>query len=174
MKIKEIYANIKGYEGLYQVSNLGNVKSLKRIIRRPKGNNYQVNARVMKPRLSRTGYAIVNLSKEGVMETFQVHQLVSFAFLGHGRMKFIKVVDHIDNDKTNNNLYNLQIISNRENSSKDKKNGTSKYVGVSWHKSRKKWHSAIRFKGKKIWLGSFDYEIEAHESYKRALSELVN
>ena len=83
------------------------------------------------------------------------------------------IVDHIDNNKTNNTLSNLQVITNRENCSKDKKDGTSMFTGVSWHKNVKKWCATIHMNGKSNHLGYFVDEIEAAKEYQLALKSLI-
>jgi hypothetical protein len=75
------------------------------------------------------------------------------------------VIDHKNNDKLDNRVCNLQIITNPENSSKGDHASTSKYIGVCWHKSRSKWHARCKIKGKRYHLGLFDDEIEAAQAY---------
>jgi hypothetical protein len=82
------------------------------------------------------------------------------------------VVDHIDNNCNNDILDNLQIISNRENASKDRKGYFSKYVGVTMNNRIGKFQSQIYFKNKLIYLGLFQSEEEASETYKIALKML--
>jgi hypothetical protein len=92
------------------------------------------------------------------------------AFLNHkpdGTNKI--VVDHINNIKTDNRLVNLQLISQRENTSKDKKNGTSQYTGVCWKKSKNKFEAQININNKYKYLGLFTDEYEAHLAYEKAL-----
>lgn len=155
----EVFKEIKGYEGLYEVSNRGNVKSLKR--------KNRLNEILLKIHLSTTGYPQVLLTKQGKSKTYQVHQLMAIAFLNHIPNGNRTVVDHIDNVKANNKLENLQITSHRNNSSKDtfRKNKTSKYIGVHWDEKRKKWRSSKRINGKKTYLGMFKTEIDAYEAY---------
>ena len=100
--------------------------------------------------------------------------LVALGFLGHvmGNGSVGLVVDHIDNNSRNNRLDNLQLITQRQNSSKDKKGVSSKYVGVSWNKGKSKWSSSIRYKGKLIFLGYYVIEKEAHEAYQTALRRI--
>ena len=161
---KEIWKDIPGYEGLYQVSSEGRVKSLKR-----KGVGQD---RILKPSDNGRGYYQSCLVKDKKIKTIQVHQLVAMAFLGHTICGMKVVVDHIDNNKSNNNLNNLQLISCRENLSKDKKGGSSKYVGVTWHKPRNKWRSMIRINGKNKHLGLFTNELDARDAYQEALKNL--
>lgn len=158
----EEYRDIPDYDGLYQVSNLGNVKSLK--------NNKE---RILKP--SKNRYLKVVLSKNDKNKTYTIHQLVAITFLNHkpdGTLKII--VDHKDNNNLNNRLDNLQLISQRENSSKDRKGGSSKYTGVYWDKRDSKWVSQLLINNKHKNLGYFDNEIEAADAYQIALKKLNN
>lgn len=168
---KEIWKEIPNYEGLYQVSNLGRVKSLKRWRNSGNGGYFQ-KERVMNQTLNPYGYKILGLSKNGYKKTFQVHKLVAMAFLGHEPCGHKIVVDHIDNDKLNNNLSNLQLTTMRHNSSKDRRGGSSKHTGVFWYKARKKWRSYIYINGKRIHLGYFEKELDAHKAYQNALNNI--
>ena len=161
----EIWMDIQGYEGLYQVSNMGNVKSL----------NYRNTKKEKMLNLGKStkGYPQVQLNKNGFAKTFSVHQLIVIAFLYHkpnGTQKI--VVDHINNIKTDNRIENLQLINIRENNTKDQKAGISKYVGVTFNKVVNKWHSRITNENKTKHLGYFDTELEAHEAYQKALAEI--
>ena len=165
---KEIWKDVSGHSG-YEVSNFGRVKSLARVVMRSDGNKYSVKERVLKTGDNGSGYLQVALDKK----SRTVHQLVAIAFLNHkpdGTMK--TCVDHIDNNKLNNRADNLQLISARENTSKDKKGGSSEYVGVCWDKSSSKWHSRIRINSKRKYLGSFTNELDAAEAYQNALTKL--
>ena len=160
MKTKEIFKNVENYDGLYQVSNLGRVKSL-----------YN-GGRILKATIS-NNYLQVGFFKLKVQKKRKVHQLVAEAFLGHktdGTTKL--VVDHIDNNKLNNNLNNLQIISHRENISKDIMVKTSKYTGVCFDKKSKKWRSQIMNNRIKEHLGFYVNEIEASRAYQNRLKEI--
>ena len=162
--MQEVWKDIPNYEGLYQVSDHGRVKSLKR--------ERVVKDKILNSYLDRYGYSRLFLCKEGKRKTVYIHQLVAMTFLNHIPNGHEIVVDHIDNDKSNNRIENLQLITQRENVSKDRKIGTSKYTGVSWHKASKKWVVSIRTSDKRKYLGYFDCEIEASEAYKTALKEL--
>lgn len=157
----EVWKAVPNYEGLYDVSDLGRVKSLKfgkeRILKQTLGSS--------------AGYYTVSLCKDRKQKTFQIHQLLAITFLGHMPDGHKIVTDHIDNDKTNNRLDNLQLISQRKNCSKDKKNGISKFTGVDWDKLSKKWRTRIRINGKEKYLGLFNTEEEARAEYDRALKE---
>jgi len=168
---KEIWKDVPEYEGLYQVSSLGRVRSLDRVVNGRWGKT-RYKGRVLKPGLSSVGYLQVCLWKDGRKKTVRIHQLVAITFLNHKRCGMKELVDHIDNDKTNNRLDNLQLVTNRENTSKDRNGYTSQYVGVSWLKNMGKWRAAIQVNGKNKTLGCFDDEYEAHLAYQKALTEL--
>jgi hypothetical protein len=164
---KEIWKEIPGYEGLYQVSSLGNVKSLK-----------FKKVLILKQFKNLNNYFMVTLHNKKIHfnpKRISVHLLVAMTFLNHKPNKTNRiVVDHINNIKEDNKLQNLQLITNRENNSKDKKNKTSIYTGVCWDKSRNKWLSCIRINNKKITLGRFKCELKASMAYKNALKKLIN
>jgi hypothetical protein len=159
----EEYRAVKGYEGLYEVSNFGNVKSLKR-----KGC---VRDRLLKFTKNSHGYFAVSLFNKGYEKKIQVHQLLAIAFLNHVPNGNKIVVDHIDNNPLNNRLDNLQLITQRENLSKDKK-GTSNYTGVSWCNKSTKWKSTIRINGKTKHLGFFTNELQAANYYQYELNKI--
>ena len=159
---KEIWKDIPGYECIYQVSSFGGIRNIK-------------TGKLLKPYKHICGYKMITLSKKNNRKNFLVHQLVAIAFLNHKPNGNNLVVDHIDNDKTNNNITNLQVVTHRENSSKEKRNDqkySSKYTGVSWNKKQCKWQSAIYVDGKNIAIGLFDTEVEASNAYQYKLSKL--
>ena len=120
-----------------------------------------------------TGYRRVTiLSDSGEMVTKQIHTLMGITFLGYiSEGKYKKVIDHKDNNRLNNMLSNLQILSHRDNSSKDRVK-TSKYIGVSWYKKTNSWQAKIRKDGKCIRLGKFNNEYDAHKAYQSELSKI--
>ena len=110
--MKEIWKNIEGYEGLYQVSNLGNVKSLKF---GPRNHAKQWDEKLLKIGITNCGYCKVQLHKDGRSQMKYVHRLVAEAFLPNPQNK--PQINHIDGDKTNNLLSNLEWCSPGENQS---------------------------------------------------------
>lgn len=112
MEEKEIWKDIKGFEGLYQISNMGNVKSLSRIKRNGRGYR-TVPERILKPVDDSHGYLKVNLYKDGKRKTHKVHRLVAQAFC-ENQMGYNEV-NHIDEDKTNNCAKNLEYCSRSYN-----------------------------------------------------------
>lgn len=157
----EEFRDLLGYEGLYQVSNLGRVKSLK-----------YGKERILTPGTNNSGYYLVVLYKNKKAKTYKIHQLVAICFLNHNPNGLTMVVDHINFNRKDNNLSNLRIISMRENGNQKQFKSTSCYVGVSWDSSRGKWHSHITIEGKIKFLGRFTDELEAHNAYQTALKTI--
>lgn len=161
--MQEIFKNIPGYKGLYQVSNHGRVKSLAR-----KGC---IKDRILKPGTNKGGYSVVVLCN-GFKKTHQVHKIVAITFLNHKPCGHKLVVDHKDFDRTNNHLSNLRLITPRENTNQKHLKSSSTYTGVCWDKARKKWLSAIKIEGKNKHLGYFIDELDASNAYQKELMKI--
>lgn len=148
-------ANIKGYEGLYAVSDDGRVFSLGRGIE-------------MKQRTDINGYKRVELSKSGESRGYFVHDLVLNAFFP--KRKGSKLVcDHINCDKTDNRLENLRWLTTRENTSRAK---TNRYArGVCFYKKTGHYGANIQIDNIQYHLGVFDTMEEASECYQNALRD---
>ena len=168
----ETWKDIPGYEGFYQLSSLFRVKSLKRVCNHYKGGVRNLKERILKQNKTKEGYLFLKLHKNGTSKIYYIHQLVAMCFLGHKPDGYSIVVDHINNDKSDNRPENLQLISNRENSSKNRE-GVSKYTGVFFRKYSKKWFSAIRINNKLKNIGQFDFEFEAFMAYEKAKRNLI-
>jgi hypothetical protein len=165
---EEIWKDIPGYAGHYQVSDFGNVRSLDKFVRRRDKTTSFRKGRILKLAPNSRGYLVCSLSTNGTHRVYYIHQLIAMAFLSHKPDGLNLVVDHINNIKTDNRLENLQLVSQRYNSTKDTK-GTSKYTGVSWHSRDKKWYASIEINRKKIHLGYFTDEDAAALAYQKAL-----
>jgi hypothetical protein len=150
----EIWKDIFGYEGIYMASSLGRIKSL-----------MFGKEKILKPGINSTGYYVAILSKNKKRKTFKVHQLIAMAFLNHVPDKYKMVIDHVNSIPTDNRIENLRVVSNRFNLSKDRKNKTSKYTGVYKHSGSEKWISQAVIGKKRIYLGIFDNEYDAHIAY---------
>ena len=114
--MKEIWKDIKGYEGLYQVSSFGRVKSfdsIDKLGRIRKG-------RILKGGKITHGYLKVKLYKNGIASHHRIHRLVAQAFIPNPENK--SEVNHIDEDKTNNMLSNLEWVTRNENNNHGTRN----------------------------------------------------
>lgn len=139
----EIWKTIKNYPN-YKVSSKGRVKNVK----------YD---RIIKPSDNGRGYQCLNLLKNGKSKkSFKIHRLVGITFLINSENK--KQIDHIDNNRQNNNVNNLRWVTNQENqfNASLSKNNTSGHKGVTFVKKTKLWRARITFNNKLISLGCFD------------------
>lgn len=156
----EIWKDAIGYEGLYQISNIGNVKSLKfELIRELKKNK------------AKKGYLNVYFTKNKKVKGYQVHRLVALNFINNPFD--LKEVNHIDGNKENNHESNLEWVSTRENSCHSRLNSksSSKHIGVCFNKENNNWRSYIHFEKKLKCLGSYESEQEAFEARLRFESD---
>lgn len=120
--MQEIWKDIKNYEGLYQISNLGRVKSLKTWIRQY--NNYVEKERLLKPCVNSVGYYIVVLYKDKHKKTFSLHRLIAQAFIPNPNN--YPQINHIDGNKKNFNINNLEWCTQSYNMIHAFKNGLEK------------------------------------------------
>lgn len=125
--MKEIWKDIPNYQGLYQVSNLGNVRSLDR--KKLQWNRFEIveviyKGKVLKPQITNRGYLKVCLSKNGKSKHFNIHKLVAMSFFENYDSNL--TIDHIDCNKMNNNINNLRQITIKENIQLSYKNNLHK------------------------------------------------
>jgi len=113
MQEKEIWKDVPGYEGYYKVSNLGNVKSLDRIVPHPRWGRQFWKGRIIKSSLDKYGYPRLSLRKYNKAKFFTIHRLVAVSFIPNLENK--PQVNHRDGNKTNNNVINLEWVSEKEN-----------------------------------------------------------
>lgn len=159
--MQEVWKNIPGYEGIYQVSNIGNVKSFKRY-----------DGKLLTPQI-RSGYYSVRLYFNLQYKHVKVHQLVAMSFLGYVRNGLQDiVVDHINDNKLDNQLENLQLITQRYNASKSRVNNSG-LTGVYKNKYNN-FRAQIKINSKQIHLGYFKTKEEAHLAYQNKLKEVEN
>jgi hypothetical protein len=155
----EIFKDIQGYENLYKVSNYGNIKSLF------KGEDKAI---ILKTSIVQ-GYVSCGLWMSGKGKMIKVHRMVAITFMPNPRN--LPEVNHIDGDKLNNNLENLEWCSKRENICHkenviSKKKKGSKYVGVSpVRECNNRWKAYCLLNKKQNYLGTYGSEEEAHQAY---------
>ena len=104
--MKEKWTDIKNYENCYQVSNLGNIRSLPR-------NGTIKHIRILKPYIDNHGYYIVTLSCKNIKKTYKIHRIVAETFINNPNNK--TQINHIDGNKLNNNINNLEWCTILEN-----------------------------------------------------------
>lgn len=111
--MEEVWKDVKEYQGVYQVSNTGKVRRLK-------GSPRTKENRILVNKTKSNGYKFVCLSIESLYKYYHVHRLVAEAFIDNPENK--KYVNHIDCDKSNNNVENLEWVTAKENSEHARKN----------------------------------------------------
>lgn len=166
--MEEIWKDIPDWEGFYQASNYGRIRSLDREI-----NKHKLKGRVLVLRPDKDGYLKLNLWRNQIPHYRGSHRLVLSAFL----YKSDLMVDHIDGDVTNNKLENLRYCNARENqtfSNVKKPNKTCASFGVMYRKDNGKFRARISIGGKDITIGHYDNEQDAADAYLKKLKELNN
>ena len=114
MGMEEIWKDVKGYEGLYQVSNLGRVKSLDHLVKhRHEGRMALKRSCMLKPKTKKNGYLFVCLSNESKLKYFHIHRLVAQEFIPNPEN--LPEVNHKDENKTNNCVENLEWCTHKYN-----------------------------------------------------------
>ena len=158
--IQEEWKPIKGFEGLYEISNTGKFRN---------------NRNELKLRKHNIGYSGLMLAKEGKKSYKLVHRVVAETFIPNPEQK--REVNHIDGNKKNNLITNLEWVTSSENKQHalligitDYKHPPlgrklskcpSKYHNVAWDKDRKKWIGVVRHEKKDYFRKRFDTELEA-------------
>ena len=105
----EKFKPVKGYTGIYEISNLGRVKSLSRVIERNDGNTRVTEDRIILPFLTKCGYHQIVLCKDGVRKKHLIHRLVANAFIENPDK--LPIINHKDENKLNNRVDNLEWCS---------------------------------------------------------------
>ena len=162
---EEVFLPIKNFPD-YCVSNLGNVKNIK-------------TGRILRQRFDKDGYKEISIYDENrKYHTKRVHRLVIEAFKENVENK--PCVDHINNDRQNNNINNLRYATRIENGRNRVigKNNTSGAKGISYRKDMKKWEARITIDGIRMSLGCFNNIEDAKQArisaVKKVFGEFVN
>lgn len=111
--MEEVWKEIPGFEGYYEASTLGNIRSVDRILNCVWGKVYPAKGKQKSISRYKSGYLYVNLYKDHKTYKFQVHRLVAFTFIPNPDNK--PCIDHIDGDRTNNKVDNLRWCTHKEN-----------------------------------------------------------
>jgi hypothetical protein len=172
---KEIWKDVKGYEGKYKVSNHGRVKSLERITHKDPNGKIKGSIKrysfMLKCTRDSFGYPKAALYKDKTTQkSIGVHRLVAEAFIPNPECK--PYVNHINMVPSDNHVNNLEWVTPRENKAhgcKTKPNKSSKYTGVSWSKKESKWVVSMIYNKKNISLGRFKNEEDAAKAYNDGL-----
>jgi len=176
MSNMEEWRDIPNYEGYYQASDKGRVRSLDRTVVFRNGREKFYKGKIIKGSLNEDGYRQTTLSGDGICRNFKFSQLVAMAFLGHEPNGHELVVDHINGDKSDDRVENLRIVSHRANTTicfrSNEESFSSQYVGVHWNKKSSKWKAQIEHEGVSLHLGLYNTEIEAFNAYHLALSKI--
>lgn len=159
MSTQEVWMSVYGLGGNYKVSNLGRVKSLKR----KSANGRRVHEKILKTSLCPKGYEVVFMYINSKRVVKKMHRVVMEAFFGPSE----KHIDHVNGNRKDNNLDNLEYVNNRENARRGKNCGksdskTSKYRNV--YLSGNRFVGNISYKGKTVYLGRFLSEEEAFQA----------
>ena len=169
--IEEIWRPIPGYEGLYEVSNLGRVRSVDRYVK-SKGESYWLRkGKMLSPTKDKNGYLKVNLSCNGKHNIIRVHRLVTEAFLPNPDN--LPEVNHKDEDKTNNRVENLEWCNRKYNvnfgtariRSKDTHIKNGYWTGLSKEEYRKKYNQDRKEYRKKWYQENKDRICEQQKEY---------
>jgi hypothetical protein len=135
--MQEIWKDVPGYENMYQVSNLGNVKSLERFVKTKKGYSFKINEKILSINKDRYGYLSSLLAINATKKLFKNHRLVAMAFIPNPENK--PQVNHINGIKYDNKLENLEWCTQSENQKHAYKNGLQKnMVGCENYNSKLK------------------------------------
>ena len=105
-ELVEMWKPIMGYEEVYEISNLGRVRSLDRWVKTGRGGLQFREGKILKPKIDKYGYLTLGLSKKGKSKWFTIHRLVAIHFISNPDN--LPQVNHIDEDKTNNRVDNLE------------------------------------------------------------------
>jgi len=169
---QEEWRDIPKFVGMYQASNLGRVKSLDRYVISRRGVKRFFKGRVLKQTIIDRGYLQIGLHSINLSYSIQTHLVIAECFFNHKPNPELNlVVDHKRNEcRRNNSIFNLQIITGRENVNKDSKSKYTEFKGINPTKNGK-WtaYIYIGLKKKQFCIGTFDTEKEASDKYLQAV-----
>ena len=166
--MEEIWKNIIEYEGYYQISNLGRVKSLERTISFG-DRKRRVSEKILKTKVDKDGYLRCTLCKNGKCIGYFVHRVVMYSFEGYSN----KQVNHINGIKDDNRIGNLEYCTGMKNINHQhtKLKNKKKYGIRATPKGR--YTARISLNNSKETIGTYDTKEEAYNAYKNRYFELT-
>ncbi len=174
-KDMEEWRDIPNYEGYYQASNLGRVRSLDRTVTTKHGVERFYKGKIIEGNIQK-GYRRTTLRGDSICGKFMFSQIIAMTFLGHKPNGHTLVVDHVNGDTSDDRVENLRIVTNRANSTtcfrSNEESFSSGHIGVSWREKVSKWRTQIQHNGANVHLGCYDTELEASNAYQSALSKI--
>lgn len=157
------WVDIPGFEGLYRISNMGSVMSMGRMVARKGGHLVKSKSKILKGTIQESGYKAYCLRKDGKAYVLGLHRLMMISFVGPIPKGF--AVDHIDGDKSNNKLENLEYVSPGENNIRKlemhDKRKELKVDGVNKDEETGEYRVSINILGRRFDLGYFKERDEA-------------
>jgi hypothetical protein len=151
----EVWRPIKGYRNFYEVSNKGNVKSIKRAISLSDGKTRKIQERILKPSISQDGYLRVILSKNSHDDSRTIHRLVAEAFIPNPDN--LPEVNHKSGIKADNAVENLEWMSHQDNCIHAYETGLNKSAGANHFKSVSVVDNGIYYPTAKAWADAKKY-----------------
>jgi hypothetical protein len=177
----EIWKDVKDFTGMYEVSNLGNIRSVTRQVLCRNNCVKMVNGKILRQQINRRGYSIIGLSLGDNPKTFSVHQLVATAFIPNFCQS--TELNHIDGNKQNNAATNLEISNGSHNqlhavrTGLKTKMGKSRFNNVTYVKNPKackRWAASIRHDGKSSYGWKTFHTEEEAAHYVDTLLDNIN
>lgn len=156
----EVWKDIEGYEGMYQISNFGRLKTLSRVstfIQGGRTRSRLLKERILKPCSGRHGYIEVGLCKDGKVFYTRIHRLVALAFIPNENPEIFNVVCHRDDNPANNEVSNLYWGTQKTNHADARRNGRQ-YTFSQWPKNKQENHRRANQQARKSWRENLSEE----------------
>lgn len=169
----EAWKDIPGFEGIYQISSKGNLRSLDRIVfNKGSCKRCHIKGKQLKPRKDRDGYLITELWKSNQSTTVKIHRLVAKAYVPGEA----STVDHINGIRDDNRAENLRWLNSRlNNSNRHACQGASGIVGVCRTTNKTNpWQAYGKVNGKFKSIGNFPTKEQAAKARQEHLKEIMN
>lgn len=159
--MEEQFKSIKNYEGLYEISNRGNVKSLAKSWVIGGGHIRKKPETILRPGVDTRGYFHVRLCKDGKTRSYAIHPLVWDHFGDKARDGRKLQIDHIDGNKLNNYRNNLQLLTQRQNTNKGYSDKKRSGLPTNVFRNGNRFQAKIHINGKCLYIGTFQNVDEA-------------